>query len=67
MSKVESSFTLSPDIADEYEVINTHLPILESKIGRVDFRTITKAKAEELIKSGTMYLRKKETKATAKG
>lgn len=62
MSKVELKFAVSPEIADEYEVINTHLPILESKIGRIDFRTITKAKADELIKQGTMYLRKKETK-----
>lgn len=58
---------LPAEIAGSYEVVNTTSPILESRIGRIDFRTITKEKAEALIKAGTRYLRKIEKKtSTAK-
>lgn len=55
MNKLE--FELSPAIAGKFEVINTTSPILESRIGRVDFRTITLEKAEELVKAGTRCLK----------
>ena len=50
---------ISKAIADHYEVINTHLPILESKIGRVDLRTISLVQADEIYNLGTRYLKKK--------
>lgn len=53
-------FEVSKEIQGKYEVINTHLPRLESRIGLIDFRTITLAQAEKLVKSGTRYLRKVE-------
>lgn len=53
-------FEVSKAIEGKYEVINTQLPCLESRIGLIDFRTISLAKAEALIKSGTRYLRKIE-------
>lgn len=51
-------FKLSDALEGKYEVINTTLPTLHSRIGDVDFRTMTEAKAEELINAGTDYLRK---------
>lgn len=57
---VELKFEVSKAIKGKYEVINTHLPKLESRIGLIDFRTITLAQAERLVKSGTRYLRKIE-------
>ncbi|HWK58728.1 MAG TPA: hypothetical protein VNQ80_15400 [Parapedobacter sp.] len=60
-------FSLPADLAGSYEVVNTTSPILESRIGRIDFRRLTKEKAEALIKAGTRYLRKIEKKpSTAK-
>lgn len=48
----------SPAIAGHFTVINTNLPILHSKVGKVDFRTITLEKANEVYESGTIYLKK---------
>lgn len=57
------NWQVSPAIVDHYEVVNTHLPILESKIGKVDFRRITLDQANELYIAGTRYLQKKSKKA----
>jgi hypothetical protein len=51
------AFKLSPELEGKFQVINTTLPALHSRIGYVDFRTITLAEAEELVKAGTDYLR----------
>lgn len=56
MNKLD--FKLSPDLEGKYEVINTLSPILHSRIGDMDFRTMTEAQAEQLIKVGTNYLKK---------
>lgn len=56
------NWQISKQIADHYEVINTHLPILESKIGRVDLRTITLDQADKIFSLGTRYLKKKPKK-----
>lgn len=53
-------FEVSKAIEGKYQVINTHLPKLESRIGLVDFRTISLDQAERLVKAGTRYLRKIE-------
>jgi len=50
-------FELSPELVGKYEVINTTLPVLHSRIGEVDFRTMTVDQAEQLVKAGTDYLR----------
>lgn len=63
----EVKFKLPAEIAGDYEVVNTTSPVLESRIGRIDFRSLTKEKAEALIKAGTRCLRKVEKKNTAKG
>lgn len=47
---------LPAKLRKDYEVVNTHLPILESRIGRIDFRRLTKEQAEKLIKLDTRYL-----------
>jgi len=52
------NWQVSPAIVDHYEVVNTTSPILESKIGRVDFRYITLDKANALYTAGTRYLQK---------
>lgn len=52
------NWQVSPAIVDHYEVVNTNSPILESKIGRVDFRYISLEKANELFTAGTRYLQK---------
>ena len=52
------NWQVSPAIVGHYEVVNTILPILESKIGRVDFRYISLEKANELYAAGTRYLQK---------
>lgn len=56
------TWSVSPAIVEHFEVVNTHLPILESKIGRVDLRTLSLEKAEEIHKLGTRYLKKKAPK-----
>lgn len=56
MSKLD--WVASSAIAGHYEVINTHLPILESKIGRVDLRTISLEQADKIYTLGTRYLKK---------
>lgn len=56
------TWSISPAIVDHFEVVNTHLPILESKVGRVDLRTISLEKAEEIYSLGTRYLKKKAPK-----
>ena len=50
-------FTLSPELEGKFEVINTTSPVLHSRIGDVDFRTMTVDQAEKLVKDGTRYLR----------
>lgn len=55
MSKL--TYKLSPEIEGKFEVVNTTLPAIHSRIGYVDFRTITLAQAEEMVKAGTDYLR----------
>lgn len=52
------TWALSSDIVDHYEVVNTSSPILESKIGRVDFRTMSLAVADDIFSKGTDYLKK---------
>lgn len=54
--KVALSFEPSPAIEGRFRVVNTHLPILHSKIGKIDFRTITLEQAEALVSAGTSYL-----------
>jgi hypothetical protein len=55
---MKKQFKLSPVLEGKFEVINTTSPILHSRIGDVDFRTMTLEQAEELMKSGTRYLKK---------
>jgi hypothetical protein len=57
-------FKLSEALEGKYEVINTTLPTLHSRIGDVDFRTMSEAQAEELVTAGTDYLRKVKKAAT---
>lgn len=57
------NWALSPDIVDHYEVVNTISPILESKIGRIDFRHISLAQADEIFSRGTSYLKKIKKKS----
>ncbi|MFD2163681.1 hypothetical protein ACFSJU_14825 [Paradesertivirga mongoliensis] len=52
------NFEISALIKGKFEVINTHLPVLHSRIGMVDFRTMTEEQAERLVAAGTRYLRK---------
>ncbi len=54
---MKSTFKLSPELEGKYEVINTTLTALHSRIGYVDFRIMTVAQAEEMIKAGTDFLR----------
>lgn len=56
------SWQVSPAIVDHYEVVNTTSPILESKIGRVDFRFITLDQANQIYAAGTRYLHKIKSK-----
>jgi len=63
----EIKYKLPAELASDYEVVNTTSPILESRIGRIDFRRLTKDQAEELIAKGSRYLRKVEKKSQPKG
>jgi hypothetical protein len=54
-------FSLPQDVADKYEVVNTTSPVLESRIGKIDFRTISLTQAEKLVAAGTRYLVAKST------
>ena len=56
---------LNPALKGKYKVVNTDLPVLHSRIGKVDFRTITEEEAEQLIKAGTSYLEKVNRPAKA--
>ena len=47
---------LSEELVGKFEVVGTTCPVLHSRIGEVDFRTMTFAKAEALVKAGTSYL-----------
>jgi hypothetical protein len=47
---------LNPELKGKYKVVNTDLPVLHSRIGKIDFRTITEEEAEQLIAAGTSYL-----------
>jgi hypothetical protein len=55
------SFSLPAEVAEKYEVVNTTSPVLESRIGKIDFRTISIAQAEKLVAAGTRYLVAKPT------
>ncbi len=57
-----AKFKISPELEGKFVVINTTSPVLHSRIGDVDFRTMTLAQAEELIKSGTRYLKRVKEK-----
>jgi hypothetical protein len=60
MSKVEDKPALLPEVAKQFEVINTEFPTLHSTIGFIDFRTMDLEQAEALIKSGSKYLKRKK-------
>jgi hypothetical protein len=60
MSKVEDKPVLLPEVAKQFEVINTEFPTLHSKIGFIDFRTMDLEQAEALVKSGTEFLKRKK-------
>jgi len=47
---------LSEELVGKFEVVGTTFPLLHSRIGEVDFRTMTFAQAEALVKAGTSYL-----------
>lgn len=49
-------FKLSSELEGKFKVIGTESPILHSRIGEVDFRYMSEAQAERLIKAGTSYL-----------
>lgn len=49
---------LNQDLVGKFEVVGTDLPVLQSKIGQIDFRTMTEEQAEALISAGTSYLKK---------
>ena len=57
-------FKLSPELEGKFEVVNTTLPALHSRIGFVDFRTMTLEQAEALEKAGTAYLKRVPVKKT---
>jgi hypothetical protein len=50
------TFKLSPEIEGKFEVVHTNCPVMHSRIGYVDFRRITLAQAEELVKAGSEFL-----------
>lgn len=56
------SWAVSPAIDGHYKVVNTDSPILHSKIGDIDFRSISLEAAEKLFQSGTRYLEKVKAK-----
>ena len=60
----ELDFKLPAEVAAKYQVVNTTFPTLHSRIGDIDFRTITLEQAQALVKAGTSYLIEKtaETK-----
>jgi hypothetical protein len=60
MGKTDEKIVLLPDVAKQFEVVNTEFPTLHSKIGFIDFRTMNLEQAEALVKSGSGYLKKKE-------
>lgn len=56
---MKDQWEINPELKGKFVVINTESPTLESRIGFIDFRTITEEQANELIKAGTDYLKKK--------
>lgn len=52
----KQGYTVSPQIEGKFRVIGTTLPTLHTRIGYVDFRTITIEQAEAMIEAGTEYL-----------
>ena len=56
------TFTPSPAIEGKFEIVNTEFPIYHSKIGEIDFRTISIEQAEELVKTESRYIKKKGSK-----
>jgi hypothetical protein len=55
---MKSSSKKVPDWKGSSKSSITTSPVLHSRIGDVDFRTMTLQQAGELIKSGTRYLKK---------
>lgn len=53
---------LSEALAGKFEVVGTTCPVLHSRIGEVDFRTMDVDQAEALLKAGTSYLKDIRTK-----
>lgn len=53
-------------IAGHFKVVGTHLPILHSTIGRIDFRKITLEQAQQLYSAGSPYLMKIASKKQVK-
>jgi hypothetical protein len=54
-----AGFKISPRLQGKYRVTGTELPILyHPQLGRLDFRIMTEAQAEQLIIAGTIYLKK---------
>jgi hypothetical protein len=51
-----ADFKLSPELEGKFEVVNTTLSALHSRIGYVDFRTMTLEQAEAMVEAGTDYL-----------
>jgi hypothetical protein len=49
-------FKLSPELEGVFKVVNTTCSALHSRIGYVDFRTMTLEQAEALEEAGTDYL-----------
>ena len=49
---------LSEALEGKYEVVNTDLPVLHSRIGEVDLRTMTEEQAEAILLKGSDFLKK---------
>jgi hypothetical protein len=60
MDKIENKTVLLPEVAKQFELVNTEFNTLHSKIGFIDFRTMDLEQAEALVKAGTEYLKKKK-------
>lgn len=50
------SFTPSPAIEGKFRVVNTHMPMLHSRIGLIDFRIISEEQAQALVDYGCIYI-----------
>ena len=57
------TFKPSAAIAGKYLIVNTCHPIYYSKLGTIDFRTITLVQAAALVEAGSLYIKKKGAKS----